>query len=669
MSRSSIMAPKPERRLTNMMLSSFSIGGKSENDSTTEKETIARKPSCSGNASVCRLEHSFSQSELSHFNSSSENSSSLNELQSDFVHLHSIKVHSKTAIHLDPHDESKEGFQFRSLCASREKSSKIVLVVPSIDLDGKELRRMCDCIEFYEERQLYHLLLANDPSVRIIYLSSNQVDERVVGYYLGLCRENGSNQTNPNLDPMCDVHQMLSRVLMIHVPSSERISLSEKILKQRNLIGFLRNVVRSPFNGHQVGGSSNPSVGLSVFTGSDSLDILSRNLGIRLLEASGDHLHYGTKQGSREIFAECGLTFPRGTPDLPADDDLLSFGNRHSQEKAYWAHNHRYIRSARELSIGIARQIALGTHPTKWVVKLNQGFSGKGNASVDLRKIQSSTLPIPEMAMQIERELETMKFEDKSMTWNGDGNRVGYKTQIERLGVIAESFIEGEVPTSPSVQAVIEPNCETVGGRVSLISTHEQLLDGQVYCGCINPASDKYREKIMEMGLKVGKKLAARGVVGHFSVDFLANQTRDGSWNVNALEINLRQGGTTHPHATMALLCGGCICSDGLFRTNDGEVRTYIATDTHCNPKLKGCSESQLVDAIENKTNSLANTIRWNKDDGVGVVFHLFKFVERHGRIGFTAIGRNEEEAKQLYEAAVRFLDAFGDTTNIENKA
>jgi hypothetical protein len=283
-------------------------------------------------------------------------------------------------------------------------------------------------------------------------------------------------------------------------------------------------------------------------------------------------------------------------------------------------------------------------------------FSGKGNASIDLRKIQSSMLPVPEMASLIEKELPTMKFEDPKMTWYDDDKHVGFKTQIRRLGVIAESFIEGEVPTSPSIQAVIEPN----DIRVSIISTHEQLLDGQVYNGCINPADDKYRSKIMDMGLKVGKYLAVRGVVGHFSVDFLANLNSDGSWDVNAVEVNLRQGGTTHPHAMMALLCGGCVCSDGLFRTNDGEIRTYIATDTFCSPTLKGLSEDQLVDAIECKSNILANKIRWNKASAIGVTFHLFKFVERHGRIGFTAIGRTKEEAQSLYNAAVDFLQNVG---------
>lgn len=226
---------------------------------------------------------------------------------------------------------------------------------------------------------------------------------------------------------------------------------------------------------------------------------------------------------------------------------------------------------------------------------------------------------------------------------------------------------------------MIEPK----DSRVSIISTHEQLLDGQVYNGCINPASAQYRAKIMDMvrldaaflklafvssntkyfiqGMSVGKMLATRGVIGHFSVDFLANKNPDGTWDVHAVEINLRQGGTTHPHTMMALLVGGCICSDGLFRANDGSIRTYIATDTYFNPKLRGCNEDRLVDAIQCKENILANKIRWNKSDGTGVTFHLFKFVEKHGRIGFTAIGRTREEAQSLYDEAIQFLQYVGD--------
>lgn len=618
------------------------------------------------------LEHSFSYNDLSHFNvvamqKHPKRYPEMNGLRADFVHLHGLSLHAT------PKDARarQESFHARPLrraltmsdATKEEATTKTVVVIPSIDLDKKELTRMCADIEFYEERQLFHLLMAGDPSVRIIYLTSRPVDESVVKYYLSLSHHEDIDTAHYQSNLFCDVHNMLPRVIMIHVPSTECISLSDKILRQKKLITLLQELIRSPFGGKTFEQNDN-TAGMCVFTGSYSVDELSHELGIKLLEASGESLHFGTKQGSREIFAACDISHPAGTPSLE-DEDLLTYGDSSEHGgKVYWAYNHRYIRSSHNLAIGIARLIVRGVRPRKWVVKLNQGFSGKGNASIDLQHIQRRFAECQvgdleeatfRLAKMIEKELATnLKCEDPKMTWLDTPGQVGFRTQIQRLGVIAEVFIEGEVPTSPSIQAVVEAN------DVCIVSTHEQVLAGQVYSGCRNPCNPAYRASIMEAGLKVGKFLAAHGVRGHFSVDFLASkQPESGSWDVYAVEVNLRQGGTTHPQATMALLCGGSICSDGLFRTNDGELRCYVATDCHYSENLNGCTEKSLVDALEcTSSNPEARKIRWNKADRIGVVFHLFKFIST-GRIGFTAIGRTVEESQTLFNDTVKFLDSF----------
>lgn len=623
------------------------------------------------------LEHSFSYNDLSHFNihamqSQPKRYPEMKGLRADFVHLHGLSLHAAPtdakvdaqllqqalSLHARPLRRALTTVDARE--EGEEAMSKTVVVIPSIDLDKKELTRMCCDIEFYEERQLFHLLMAGDPSVRIIYLTSRPVDESVVKYYLSLSHHEDIDAAHYQSNLFCDVHNMLPRVIMIHVPSTECISLSDKILRQKKLITLLQELIRSPFGGNAL--EQNCTVGMSVFTGSDSVDELSHKLGIKLLEASGESLHFGTKQGSREIFAACGISHPAGTPSLE-DEDLLTYGDASEHGgKVYWAYNHRYIRSSHNLALGIARKILRGIRPEKWIVKLNQGFSGKGNASIDLQHVQRrfSGCKVGDneaallIAEQIEKDFATnLKCEDPKMTWYDTAEQVGFQTQIKRLGVIAEVFIKGEVPTSPSIQAVIEAN------DVSLIANHEQVLAGQVYSGCRNPCNPAYRASIMEAGLKVGKFLAAHGVQGHFSVDFLAcKQPKSGSWDVYAVEVNLRQGGTTHPQATMALLCGGSICSDGLFRTNDGKFRCYVATDTQYSENLKGCTEKGFISALECSSNPAAHKIRWNKADRIGVVFHLFKFISS-GRIGFTAIGRSVEEANTLFNDTVRFLDGF----------
>ena len=86
-------------------------------------------------------------------------------------------------------------------------------------------------------------------------------------------------------------------------------------------------------------------------------------------------------------------------------------------------------------------------------------------------------------------------------------------------------------------------------GQVDILSTHDQVLGGphgQTYFGCHFPADQEYAARLAAEGLKVGRRLAREGVLGRAAVDFVA--VRDGgAWRLNAVEINLRCGGTTHP--------------------------------------------------------------------------------------------------------------------------
>lgn len=358
---------------------------------------------------------------------------------------------------------------------SRSASTNVIVVVPSIDLDNTELRRMGDIIEYYEERQLYHLLLLiRNPTFRIIYITTCAINEHIIRYYLSLdeCSED-------------ILQERLSRCFFLNPPSPpQRVeeennktnvcpcySLSKKVLKSEKTIQAVCEIVQRISSGEK------PTAGLSVFCGSDASDAIASRLKMRLLEASGNKLYFGSKQGSREIFYICGVPCSRGCPDV-GDEDLLSI----PAQCENWSKNHRFICSPRNLSLGLARQIVLkNVRPKKWVVKLNQGFSGKGNACLSLEGIQNKNYEevfgdelIHMMADDIERELPNMKFECNRVSWHGDEEHVGYMQQISRLGVIAEAFVDGEDIASPSAQAVIDPDLAH-GRIVDVLSTHEQV--------------------------------------------------------------------------------------------------------------------------------------------------------------------------------------------------
>mmetsp|Transcript_29754 Transcript_29754/g.64430 ORF Transcript_29754/g.64430 Transcript_29754/m.64430 type:complete len:752 (-) Transcript_29754:41-2296(-) len=570
----------------------------------------------------------------------------MRDLRADYVAIHAATDHT----------------------SSSDNQRKIIVVVPSIDLDTDELKRVSTYIENYEERQLYHLLMLNDPGVRIIYLSSRPVSEAVVRYYLGL-RGNGADGKTPTMK------DQLSRLYMLSPDDDSERPLSKKLLSRPLVMHLIKELVGSVDKGILRRSRSLDNVssflstaGLSVFTGSNACDVLAHSLGLRLLESCGETMHFGTKQGSREIFEAAGIPHPAGTPDLTVgDDDLLTLGKDNRPGKKHWAEHHRYIRTPRALATGLARQILLKRNrPRKWMVKLNQGFSGMGNASLNLRAIQDRSYDriedmdarIAAMSCDIEAELPHLMFECPCMTWDGCNEHTGFKSQMAKLGVVAEAFLDGEVPTSPSFQAVVEPDSNVAGGHsVRMLSTHEQLLDGQIYEGCINPCSSRYRKRVVEYGKKVGEQLEANGIVGHFSADFLATKNPiDGSWDLNALEINLRQGGTTHPHAHMALLCGGQLNDDGIFHLLNGDPRFYVATDCYRDDGLKGMDEADLIASLQNDEDPHAIKVKWDPESKTGVVFHLFRFLFPYGRVGFAAIGSNSDHAQILYDDAVSLL-------------
>ena len=97
---------------------------------------------------------------------------------------------------------------------------------------------------------------------------------------------------------------------------------------------------------------------------------------------------------------------------------------------------------------------------------------------------------------------------------------------------------------------------------------------------------------------------------------------------MSAVEINLRQGGTTHPFATMALLTGGKTDDDGIFRTLDGGQRCYMATDAYSDDQLVGMTAKAFLQMLQDDINSEVKRLRWDGIKKVGVVFHILDFIE-----------------------------------------
>src|SRR5262249_29957715 len=123
-------------------------------------------------------------------------------------------------------------------------------------------------------------------------------------------------------------------------------------------------------------------------------------LGIPLNGVDPDLAPLGSKSGSRRIFHEAGLAGARGTEDVRTEEDVLAA-----------------LRELRRADPSLRRA----------VVKLDEGFSGAGNAIVTL----------PASGPVDGRCLESLGAHLK---------------RLRETGGVVEELLEGEDVTSPSVQ-------------------------------------------------------------------------------------------------------------------------------------------------------------------------------------------------------------------------
>jgi PGM1 C-terminal domain/ATP-grasp domain len=221
-----------------------------------------------------------------------------------------------------------------------------------------------------------------------------------------------------------------------------------------------------------------------------------------------------------------------------------------------------------------------------------------------------------------------------------------FAAKIAEGGAVVEEHLDVPGMVSPSVQLRILP-----GGTPLVLSTHSQVLGGpnrQVYLGCRFPADAAYRGQIKAAAERVGRVLAARGVIGYFGVDFFV-VPEGGRERVYLAEINLRVGGTTHPFGMASLVTGGRYDAGGHL-VADGRPKSYLATDNLKSASLVGCHPQEIIDRVDRLG------LGYDQRRRTGATLHLLGALREYGKMGVTCIGDTEEEARQRYREVVAAL-------------
>ncbi|MGQ0519810.1 MAG: peptide ligase PGM1-related protein [Actinomycetota bacterium] len=455
----------------------------------------------------------------------------------------------------------------RGRLAGTDPSTGTLVVLPSPTFAVSELRKITG-IQFYEERMLFTTLLLRRPDLRMVYLTSLPVDEAIVAYYLRF---------------LPDPDDARRRLVLLTLDDPSPLPLSEKLLHRPDVLDQVRELAGPPDQAH-----------LLPFNVTRFEHDLTEVLGLPVYGPHPDLVPLGSKSGSRQVARRAGVPVLDGSEDLFSLDDV---------EAAVHA-----LRARRPDAPAV-------------VVKLNDGFSGQGNAIVDLRGLAS---PLPASATT---------FCAAGESWPS------FAAKIEAGGSIVEELAQGEGVVSPSVQVRIAPS-----GTFEVISTHDQVLGGpsnHIYLGCRFPADPAYRLEIQSAALAVAEVLAGDGVIGSFGIDFLV-VPEPSRLQLYLSEINLRMGGTTHPY-WMTRLVTGAVYDDATGElVVDGRATCYVATDNLKSEHLVGRTPAQVIEAVDRAG------LAYDPATGAGVTLHLMGAIPRFGKMGATCIAPTIDDADEL---------------------
>lgn len=481
----------------------------------------------------------------------------------------------------------------------RDRSMESVVVVPSISLE-RTTAGSGTLMQAMEERALFLLLLLRQPLLTLVYVTSSPIEEDIVDYYLGLL---------PGIIPS----HARRRLRLVSVGDASPRPLSAKLLDRPRVLREIRELIPDRSLSH-----------LIPYTTTELERDVALTLGIPVYGSDPRLAPLGSKSGCRRLFDEVGVRAPVGAEDLNTLDDLVG------------------AVSGMRVRRPSLRQV---------IVKINEGVSGSGNASVDL-----AGAPEPGSAEEgavLRARLLDMQPEAVDLGVEA------FLAAFERLGGVVEERIAGAAFTSPSVQMRVLPD-----RTLELLSTHDQLLggaSGQKYLGCVFPADPGYSRMITEPALAIGRSLAEKGVLGRFAVDFVTVQDEAGEWEAYAIELNLRKGGTTHPFLTLQFLAGGDFDGDaGVYRTASGAAKYLVATDHLEDDRLRALTTRDVFDVVAR------HRLHFDHSRETGVVFHMISCVTECGRLGMTAIGDSPDEAWRIYQEATAVLLEEGERATVQ---
>lgn len=531
-----------------------------------------------------------------------------------------------------------------------EVANRDLLVLPSMSFPPK-LQALIPGGVLYEQRLLYVLFGLAAPRTRLTIVTSIDIDESILNYYYWILSNNA---------PQTNATSFQRRVKFFHCDDSDaQRNLAKKLLDRPPLLQQIKE---------ELHGNATKIPYMKVVRGTADEATLAQALEVPYFAAKSEKdFQWDRKDGNRKLFRDLNIPCPDGTYEATKD--------------------------LQELITGIITVVERNPHVRKGIVKLVDSANGFGCGIMDMCMVQEYSNSIRQSAgactgkdwtedkklrQLVEESLVSMALCPKSRTIQS------FLEEVKEMGAIFEIFIEPIAVdermemTSPSVQAVINED-----GTVAVLSTHEQILNGQVYAGCEFPCKQSYRLRLMSYARQMGVHLASKGVTGHFGADFLCvprsceDGTTEEDYDIYAIEINLRMTGTTYPFMTLKLLTNGSMDeTTGLFYSlaswdspylEEHEEEEKMDEGLHYQPTCKYYVSSQAEDPALKRLNAISllelmqarPDLHWQGGEReTGVVFQMLGGLPDLGKVGITAISNSREEACALLHRTIDYIIA-----------
>ena len=238
-----------------------------------------------------------------------------------------------------------------------------LLMLPSLSVDPAQIALITGAHN-YEERQLFSLIRLRDPGVRIVYVTSKLLPDLVVDAVLELL-------------PGVPTTHARRRLHLFDADDASARPLTEKLLERPALLARIKELLRP--------GRSF----IACYVVTELEKRLSEVLQVPLLGTDPALSWWGSKAGSRALFARCGVPHPPGSGLVRNLDDLAE-----ATAELWEAHP--------ELE--------------RCVVKLNEGISGEGNAPMELAPLQLAELSAAERRRTLRQALEQIPMPPPTIT-------------------------------------------------------------------------------------------------------------------------------------------------------------------------------------------------------------------------------------------------------------